>query len=158
MTDDILSDADRAFLATNLKGLLQDVLEKIDARNTELRADTEFANATPAEARLFAALRGGERSISDLARVMGVTRQAVHHTVHRLIDAGVVELVPSGHSRREKLVTITQAGNRVRITTAANLRRIEAEIADRLGKGGEKKIAELRRLLLQVRDSAFAES
>ena len=155
MTDKGLSEADRAFLATNLKGLLQDVMEQMDARNTELRGDTMFANATPAEARLFAVLRGRERSISELARVLGVTRQAVHHTVHRLIDAEVVELIPAQHSRREKLVRITPTGRKVQAIAAANLRRIEAEMAERVG---EAKLSTLRELLIELRDSAFPEN
>jgi DNA-binding MarR family transcriptional regulator len=154
MTDESLSEEDRAFLATNLKGLLQDVMEQMEARNTDLRENTIFADATPAEARLFAVLRGRERSISDLARVLGVTRQAVHHTVHRLIDAGVVELVVAEHSRREKLVRITATGRKVQAIAAANLRRIEAEMAAVLG---EDKVSELRKLLLEFRDNAFPE-
>ena len=155
MTDKGLSEADRAFLATNLKGLLQDVMEQMDARNTELRGDTMFADATPAEARLFAVLRGRERSISELARVLGVTRQAVHHTVHRLIDAEVVELIPAQHSRREKLVRITPTGSKVQAIAAANLRRIEAEMAERVG---EAKLSTLRELLIELRDNAFPEN
>ncbi len=152
MTDNILDEADRAFLATNLKGLLQDVMERMDARNTELRDNTVFADATPAEARLFAVLRGRERSISELARVLGVTRQAVHHTVHRLVDADVVELIPAEHSRREKLVCITPTGRKVQAIAAENLKKIEAEIARHIG---EAKLSTLRALLIEVRDKAF---
>lgn len=149
MTDDLLSNADRIFLESNLKGLLQDVLERLEARNAALRADTAFADATPAEARLFAALRGRERTISELARALGVSRQAVHHTVHRLVRAGVVVLVPSEHSGREKIVRISPSGRQVQVMAAANLRQIEAEVGALIGN---RSLETLRSLLLRIRD------
>lgn len=153
MTDNkTLTEADRQFLANNLKGLLQDTLEWMDVRNAELRADTGFAHATPAEARLFAVLRGRERSISELARALGVSRQAVHHTVHRLISAGVVELAPAAHSRREKLVRITEAGGQIQTMAARNLRQIEKEVAGHLGKENVQLIRTLlMKLMAEVR-------
>ena len=90
----MIDEQTRKFLATNIKGLMSDMLEWMEARNADLRAGSEF-QGTPAEARMFATLRGKERSISELARALGVSRQAVHTTVHRLVNAGVVELVSS---------------------------------------------------------------
>ena len=76
----MIDNRSKQFLATNIKGLFNDTLEWMEARNAELRCGSEF-EGTPAEAKLFATLRGRARSISDLARAMGLSRQAVHNTV-----------------------------------------------------------------------------
>lgn len=120
------------FLRKNIKGLMQDTLEWMEQRNAELRKDAGV-NSTPAEAKLFASLRGEPRSISELARALGVSRQAVHATTKRLIAAGVVELTPHPSNRRDKLVTITQRGDSIRNMAANNIRVIEAELANSIG-------------------------
>ena len=71
-----------------------------------------------------------------------MSRQAVHHTVHRLIEAGVVELIAAGASRRDKLVRITPAGRKVQVMAATNLRQIESEVAMHIG---DANLARMRR-------------
>ncbi|MEM7020709.1 MAG: MarR family transcriptional regulator [Pseudomonadota bacterium] len=140
----VLDNKTKQFLATNIKGLMSDTLEWMEARNTELRAGSEF-QGTPAEAKLFATLRGKQRSISELARVLGVSRQAVHNTVHKLIAAGVVELINSPSNQRDKLVRITERGHEVQKMAAKNLREIEEELADSIGR---ENLELVRRLLI----------
>ena len=141
----MVDENSKQFLATSLKGLLQDTLEWMEVRNSELRRGSEF-EGTPAEAKLFATLRGRSRSISELARAIGVSRQAVHNTVHRLIEAGVVELVAQENSKRDKLVKITRKGTRVQAMAAKNLKVIENEMADRIGA---KNVELIRSLLIK---------
>lgn len=141
----MIDNKSKRFLATSVKGLLHDILEWMEARNAELRRGSEF-EGTPAEAKLFSSLRGRARSISDLARVMGLSRQAVHNTVHRLIKAGVVELVPMEGSKRDKLVQITDHGQKVQKMAAQNLKRIEQ---DMIATIGEDNVELIRSLLIQ---------
>ncbi len=142
----MIDDKTRQFLATNLKGLLADTVEWMEARNVELRQSTRYSGATPAEAKLFATLRGGERSVSDLARAIGVSRQAVHRTAHRLQEQGVVRIVPSPDDARIKIVQITEGGHRVQEMAAKNLRQIESEMAAEMGR---KNLETIRGLLVE---------
>ncbi len=141
----MIDNKTRQFLATSLKGLLQDTLEWMDTRNASLREGSKF-EGTPAEAKLFATLRGKARSISELARVMGVSRQAVHNTVHRLVDIGIVELVAVEGNKRDKLVTITTEGHKVQKMAAKNLKRIEQDMAETIGA---ENVELIRSLLLK---------
>ena len=141
----MIDNNSKEFLATSIKGLLQDTLEWMESRNAELRRGSEF-EGTPAEAKLFATLRGRARSISDLARVMGLSRQAVHNTVHRLISAGVVDLVPMEGSKRDKLVQITERGQEIQKMAAKNLKRIERDMHKTIGA---ENVELLRSLLLE---------
>lgn len=126
-----------------------DVQEWMENRNADLRKGSDFVG-TPAEAKLFATLRGRQRSISELARVLGISRQAVHNTVHRLVAAGVVELIAAPDSNRDKYVHITKKGYEVQKMAAKNLRQIEKEFADSIGK---ENLELIRSLLIAHLDS-----
>jgi DNA-binding MarR family transcriptional regulator len=145
----MIDNKTKQFLATSLKGVLNDTLEWMENRNAELRKGSEF-EGTAAEAKLFATLRGRPRSISELARVMGLSRQAVHTTVHKLVKAGVIDVVTSDTNRRDKMVRITVYGQQVQRMAAKNLRQIETDMARSIGRDNVELI---RSLLMQHLES-----
>jgi DNA-binding MarR family transcriptional regulator len=145
----MIDNKTKQFLATSLKGILNDTLEWMENRNAELRKGSEF-EGTAAEAKLFATLRGRPRSISELARVMGLSRQAVHTTVHKLVKAGVIDVVTSDPNRRDKMVRITVYGQQVQRMAAKNLRQIETDMARSIGRDNVELI---RSLLMQHLES-----
>lgn len=99
---------------------------------------------TRAQSNLFGHLgREGTRP-SELARRIGVTRQAVHQTAQELIELGFVELAPDPTSRRAKLVVLTPRGRELVTEARAILRDLENELARRIGR---KSVTELRRAL-----------
>src|SRR5215472_3882754 len=49
-------------------------------------------------------------TVPQIARRMGLTRQSVHTTVHRLLTDGMVELMPNTDHRRSQLVCLTGRG------------------------------------------------
>jgi DNA-binding MarR family transcriptional regulator len=51
------------------------------------------------------------RSVPDIARRMGVTRQAVQRVADLLVDRGVAEYRPNPAHRRAKLIACTEAGH-----------------------------------------------
>lgn len=56
------------------------------------------------------ALAGRPLTVPQIARRMGLTRQSVHATVDRLVEAGLVELVANADHRRSQLVRLTELG------------------------------------------------
>jgi DNA-binding MarR family transcriptional regulator len=69
-----------------------------------------------------------------MARRAGISRQAIHQTVHELQRLGLVSLISDPTNRSAKLVVPTDRGRdsiRVAKTTLAKL---EAELAQRLGR------------------------
>jgi DNA-binding MarR family transcriptional regulator len=50
-------------------------------------------------------------TVPQVARRMGLTRQTVHTTVHRLLADGLVDLVPNADHRRSQLVSLTERGH-----------------------------------------------
>jgi DNA-binding MarR family transcriptional regulator len=56
------------------------------------------------------ALSGRPLTVPQIARRMGLTRQSVHATVHRLVGDGLLELLPNEDHRRSRLVDLTTEG------------------------------------------------
>jgi DNA-binding MarR family transcriptional regulator len=87
----------------------------------------------------------GPAPVSNVARLMGLTRQSVQLTADALERDGFIEYVENPHHRRAKLIAITAAGRKA-------LRRVEerhALWADRLGK--RLRLAGLRATLEGLR-------
>jgi len=135
-------------LRNSLKALLRDSLDWIEYEQSLLLQDSPFASASNAEVKLFAALRGEKRSISELSRYLGVSRQAVHHTVHKLVTKEVVTLQHSENNKRDKLVVISAKGREVQKMTAQHFKEIEAKMAKNIGR---EKLELLRQILLENR-------
>jgi DNA-binding MarR family transcriptional regulator len=55
-------------------------------------------------------LAGRPLTVPQIARRMGLTRQSVHSTVNRLVDGGLLELIPNRDHRRSQLVDLTTSG------------------------------------------------
>jgi DNA-binding MarR family transcriptional regulator len=85
--------------------------------------------------------------ISELARRAGMTKQAMGQLVRELEQRRYVELWQDPTDRRAKLVTYTEAGQRLALDVARAVGEVHSEFKDALGKGGAK---ELRRLLNKV--------
>ena len=76
-------DNNISFLDTNLMRLTMELVEWMELEMIELNKSAKYQGSI-AEIKLFNALRGEEKSISELARLMNISRQAVHKTAHRL--------------------------------------------------------------------------
>jgi DNA-binding MarR family transcriptional regulator len=50
--------------------------------------------------------------VAHLARNMGLTRQAVQHSVDEMLSDGLIRLDPNPHHKRAMLVTMTERGER----------------------------------------------
>ena len=86
------------------------------------------------EIKLFNALRGEKKSISELARLMNISRQAVHKTAHKLEDLGFLELITRNGNKKDRLVKITELGQEVRKQGAEHIMVIEEKLALSMGK------------------------
>lgn len=93
---------------------------------------------------VVAHLDSGGTRIAELARRIGVSRQAMHETVGELRRAGLVELVADPTNRSAKLVVMTEEGRRSVRAARRIYADLERELASRLGP---EQAAELRRAL-----------
>lgn len=85
----------------------------------------------------------GVRRPSDIARNMGVSRQAIHATIGQMVDLGIVALVDDPANRRVKIVTPTTKGETMRVDAQRSMLIMGDELFNRLGKTNVLKAAHL---------------
>ncbi|WP_299705500.1 MarR family transcriptional regulator [uncultured Tateyamaria sp.] len=134
----MIDKKDDDFLGQNIKGLMMTLLAQWNQQMDDARAETEFATVRPADIRVFAQLRGRTIKLSDIHREMGFSRQAAQQAVDRLVAQGMLSVDPVPGSKRDKVVSITDKGQRWRTIAAHQIRGIEEEIADVLGEDGRE--------------------
>ena len=83
----------------------------------------------------------GVRRPSDIARNLGVSRQAIHVTIRQMIDLGLLELVDDPDDRRSKIVDIGATGAKMRENAQTAMRLLTAELRRRIG---DKAVAQLQ--------------
>ncbi len=105
--------------------------------------DSEYAYLTPAQSRLLAHMGGKPMSMAELARRLGVSRQAAHKTVAELARRGILDVQIDPQRRNSKLVVYTDKGRQVNRTGAQIIADIEARLAERLGPQGVEMLRDL---------------
>ena len=103
-----------------------------------------YEMVTPAMSRLFGHMGGQPVGLSELARRMGITRQAVHKLANDAAALGLVESVPSPLDARVVCLQFTQAGWAMSAQAARDFEELEAALKARLGG---RNLSELKRLL-----------
>lgn len=81
---------------------------------------------------------------SDLARAIGVSRQAIQRTLMEMEHDGLIHLVPDPQDGRAKIVGLSKDGKGIYGTALRAIDVMEAELKRRLGS---KTIDELRKVL-----------
>lgn len=147
----MIDKRDDTFLGQNIKGLMMTLIAQWNAQMDAARADTEFAEVRPADIRVFAQLRGRTVKLASIHREMGFSRQAAQQAVDRLIAHDMIKVVSGTDSKRDKLVVITEKGQRWRSIAAAQIRGIETQIAETLGQSEREA---LRAALLRLTKGA----
>jgi DNA-binding MarR family transcriptional regulator len=99
---------------------------------------------TPAQTRLLAQMAGKPTSMAELARRLGVSRQAVHKTVSELVRREILRVEEDPERGNATKVVYTELGREVNREGAKIIQSIEARLAQRIG---ERKINQLKQLL-----------
>ncbi len=146
---------DESFVpSNNIRSLLQDVSDGLDAKLAAYRAGTRFKNVRPSDVRVFVLALRQPRSMAELARILLVSRQAVHSSVKRLQQLRIVELKAAPDNAKNKWVVITDRGESARNAAQAQIKKIEAECAEVIGSDGLEKLREL----LEALEGVFAQA
>ncbi|ACO77944.1 regulatory protein, MarR family [Azotobacter vinelandii CA] len=131
----------------SLRQLLRERHEWMEARIFEGAERKGYGGITPAMSRLYGQISREPIGLSELARQMGISRQAIHKMVGEGVQAGFLELVDSEEDRRIKLVRFSLEGLRMADAARQEMESIEQELAERIG--GED-LEELRRILAKA--------
>lgn len=72
---------------------------------------------------------------SDIARNLGLSRQAVHNTINQMVQLGIVRLDVDPGDRRHMIVSLTELGTRMRSDAQLSMDEMTQQIAGKLGQG-----------------------
>jgi DNA-binding MarR family transcriptional regulator len=105
---------------------------------------------TSARWQVLGALRSSPRplTVSQIARSMGLQRQAVQRLVNVMAEDRLLDLIDNPRHRRAKLVVLTRRG----LQTVKRVERVQATWANAVPDGiGARELAQAHRLLRELR-------
>ncbi len=117
----------------NLRTLLHQLGQILDVRLAHYRRGTIYESVRPSDVRVFVAAARHQQTISEIARYLGISRQAAQSSVRRLQKIQVLDLQSSLKNKRDKTVIVTNKGELARKTAVLQIRRFECEFADIIG-------------------------
>lgn len=137
-------------MSDDLVHLLRDTwsaVERAALARTRDRAAAGSPGLRPVHIAILQAVGPDGARISEVARHLGITRQAVAQTVASLIDKGILEVAPDPTDGRAKLLRYTARGKDWHESAAQAGDQLESAFRDELGpERTERFIAELERL------------
>lgn len=101
---------------------------------------------TGAHLTFFCHLNCGVTHASEVARRMGISRQAVYKITRELQRIGALELREDPEDKRQKTIFMTDLGERVALDTRAAMAEVEAHLRDVVGPKRFESMAEILRL------------
>ncbi|MFM2587175.1 hypothetical protein [Vibrio sp. TBV020] len=118
----------------NIKGLVSDLYFMMEGDMREALNETEFANIRPADGKVFMMVSRQVISLSEYAKMAGISRQSIHKSLSRLVEFGVIELVPAPNSKRDKVPMVTEKGQELHSILFDILNDIEQKQIEKVGK------------------------
>jgi len=129
-------------LSGNLKALLLQRFEWYETKLLQELIEQGGPQLTTAQSRALAVLKGGSCSISELARSLGVSRQAAQKTVAKLVEQDWLSLETSD-KKNEKVIQVTARGQEMRKITGETMAKIEQQLSNKIGEKNFSLLVEL---------------
>lgn len=98
---------------------------------------------TRSEGMVMANIILGYHRPSEISRELGISRQAIHTTIHQMRDKGIVELTEDPKNRRIKLVHLTERGMQMRNQGLEAMDIILTELGRRIGTRKVSQLADI---------------
>jgi len=134
-----------------LRQLILDMLQLDGAMMRRVKAMTADQGQTPARYKVLTAAGCDERTVPQIARRMGLTRQAVQRIANQLVEDGLARFVDNPDHRASPIVELTKTGAAVDDAISDAHARWSNRIARKLdGKRLETALQGIRDLLQSV--------
>lgn len=102
-----------------------------------------WPSITRPQSMVMANIALGVRRPSEIARRLGVSRQAIHATLNQMADLGMVALADDPSNGRVKTVVVTELGERMRRDAQRAMLLMGEELGRRVGRPALLKTAHL---------------
>ena len=118
---------------TLLIPLMQAFLWFDDGLQSYLQAQG-WDKVTRPQSMVMAHVMMGVTGPSDIARKLGLSRQAVHTTINQMVTMGMLELTPDTQDARMKTVVVSSKGRLMSDDAYNAVKAITAELSHRIGR------------------------
>jgi len=125
-----------------MRGLLHSFYWCDEGLQNSLRA-SGMPTLSRTKSMIMVNIADGTTRPSDLARNIGVSRQAIQQTLVEMERAGLVTLVPDPSDGRAKIVKFSRRGSGIGKAAFTAMSAIEAELASRLGSQAVQQLEEI---------------
>jgi len=78
---------------------------------------------------------------SDIARNLGISRQAIHSTINQMVEMGMLEMRDDPEDGRSKIVALSTMGAAMRMDANEAVEALTAELSRRIGKANIAALA-----------------
>lgn len=85
----------------------------------------------------------GYRQPAEIARRLGISRQAIHVTIQQMVKKNIITLIDDPEDRRNKLVYFTKIGERMRAEALDGMNAIIRDLGARIGAENVRKAAQI---------------
>ncbi|MEO5641386.1 MAG: MarR family transcriptional regulator [Sphingomicrobium sp.] len=106
------------------------------------RDNIEFSRS---EGLVIATVMLGHNRPSDIARQLGISRQAIHSTIQQMKGKGILDLVPDPDDGRIKQVVLTAFAAQMNADGVVGMELLWTELGKRVGQVQLKKLADALR-------------
>jgi DNA-binding MarR family transcriptional regulator len=149
MVDEMREQLPSSTVRDNIRTLVYLFGQELDERITSLRRGTGYESVRASDIRVFVHAANGGGSISEIARRLGISRQAVHMSAQRLKERGVIDMQVMTNSRRDMSLVLTEEGRKAMTLANEQIFNLESEISEVIGRDG---LETLRKTLLVLID------
>ncbi len=116
----------------NIIHLISQLGQAFEGRLLQFRRGTRYEHVWHSDARVFGQATRRKMTISEIARTLKITRQAVQASVKRLRALDVVDVESIPGNRRDKFVVLTARGLLAQASAVKQVAAIEDDIAKAL--------------------------
>jgi len=133
---------------TNIGRLIDDMHFSFDALALEYLRESGFTMIKSADAHVMRTMRVEGSRITDMAKQAGISKQAMSKLVAVFVSNGFLAWSGDPNDKRNRIVSVTEAGRELLTCGIAALQRTEQEIADIIGMG---ELEHFRQILLKIK-------
>lgn len=104
---------------------------------------------------LYFIARRPELSVSDLLRLLGITKQSLGRVLDPLVERGLVETFPGKRDRRQRLLRLTPEGARIEADLFSAVRERMAQAYSQAGQGAVTGFWRVLEMLIAPEDRSI---
>lgn len=127
----------------NLGQLLLQKFQYFDQTLLDHMNNSKFTPITRSQSMIFASIDAGNITTSNIARHLGISRQAVHKTLGELESRGFLLLIIDSHRRSSKNIKLTDFGQECIDFAQIKFKEMEVDLSKKIGNANYQQLKEI---------------